>query len=111
TDQLRAMGANIWVERLLPVDESGAATSDTLRYGSRAEIAGPPSLTGRPVRCLDIRDGAGVVLAGLVATGETVVSALHHLDRGYEGFVDKLQSLGADIERAVVAPAEMTAAV
>jgi UDP-N-acetylglucosamine 1-carboxyvinyltransferase len=111
TDQLRAMGANIWVERLLPVDESGVATSGALRYGTRAEIEGPTSLIGRPVRCLDIRAGAGVVLAGLVATGETVVSALHHLDRGYEGFVDKLRSLGADVEESVATPAEMTAAV
>ena len=72
-----------------------------MRYGSHAEIAGPTSLTGRPVRCLDIRAGAGAVLAGLIASGETVVSALHHLDRGYEGFVDKLQGLGADVEESV----------
>jgi UDP-N-acetylglucosamine 1-carboxyvinyltransferase len=111
TDQLRAMGADIWVERLLPVDESGAATSGALRYGSRAEIEGPTSLMGRPVRCLDIRAGAGVVLAGLVAGGETVVSALQHLDRGYEGFVEKLQSLGADIKESAATPAETTAAV
>jgi UDP-N-acetylglucosamine 1-carboxyvinyltransferase len=98
TDQLRAMGANIRVERLMPIDESGNPSLGTVRYGTRAEIFGPTSLTGRPVRCLDIRAGAGVVLAGLIASGETVVSALHHLDRGYEGFVEKLKSLGADVE-------------
>ena len=63
------------------------------------------------MRCLDIRAGAGVVLAGLIASGATVVSALHHLDRGYEGFVDKLKSLGADVEVTTAAPAETLAPV
>jgi UDP-N-acetylglucosamine 1-carboxyvinyltransferase len=111
TDQLRAMGANIRVERLQPIDETGNPTPGAVRYGTRAEIFGPTSLTGRPVRCLDIRAGAGVVLAGLIASGETVVSALHHLDRGYEGFVDKLQSLGADVEVTIGGPTETLATV
>ena len=111
TDQLRAMGARIRVERLLPVDESGAVSAGPFRYGTQAEITGPTPLSGRAVRCLDIRAGAGVVLAGLIASGETVVSALHHLDRGYEGFVAKLRSLGADIEEAVAAPEELAATV
>jgi UDP-N-acetylglucosamine 1-carboxyvinyltransferase len=106
TDQLRAMGANIRVERLQPIDETGNPVPGPIRYGTRAEIFGPTSLTGRPVRCLDIRAGAGVVLAGLIASGETTVSALQHLDRGYEGFVDKLKSLGADVEVTMAAPAE-----
>ena len=111
TDQLRAMSASIRVERLQPIDETGNPTTGAFRYGTRAEIFGPTSLTGRPVRCLDIRAGAGVVLAGLIASGETVVSALHHLDRGYEGFVDKLKSLGADVEVTMAAPAETLATV
>jgi UDP-N-acetylglucosamine 1-carboxyvinyltransferase len=97
TDQLRSMGANIWVERMQPIDELGNPIPGQVRYGTRAEILGPTRLSGRPVTCLDIRAGAGVVLAGLIAEGETTVSALHHLDRGYEGFVTKLQSLGADV--------------
>jgi UDP-N-acetylglucosamine 1-carboxyvinyltransferase len=111
TDQLREMGASIRVERLQPIDETGTPTPGTIRYGTRAEIFGPTSLTGGPVRCLDIRAGAGVVLAGLIASGETVVSALHHLDRGYEGFVDKLKSLGADVEVTTAAPPETLASV
>ena len=47
----------------------------------------------------DIRAGAGLVLAGLVADGETTVHEVHHIDRGYAGFVDDLQRLGADITR------------
>jgi UDP-N-acetylglucosamine 1-carboxyvinyltransferase len=111
TDQLRAMGADVWVERLAPVNDAGIAAPGAIRYGTHAEICGPTSLTGRPVRCLDIRAGAGMVLAGLVASGETVVSALHHLDRGYEGFVDKLRALGADVEESVATPAEIAATV
>jgi UDP-N-acetylglucosamine 1-carboxyvinyltransferase len=111
TDQLSAMGASIRVERLQPIDEDGNPTSGQLRYGTRAEIFGPTSLTGRPVRCLDIRAGAGVVLAGLIASSETCVSALQHLDRGYEGFVDKLKSLGADVEVTMAAPVETPATV
>ena len=106
TDQLRGMGAGIRVERLQPIDETGNPVPGPNRYGTRAEIFGPTSLTGRPVRCLDIRAGAGVVLAGLIASGETTVSALQHLDRGYEGFVDKLKSLGADVEVTMATPAE-----
>ncbi len=97
TDQLRAMGADVWVEKLLPIDDDGQPVPGPVRYGSRAEIAGPTPLRGTPVRCLDIRAGAGVVLAGLVAAGETVVADVHHLDRGYEGFVPKLRELGARI--------------
>ena len=111
TDQLRAMGARIRVERLLPVDESGAVSAGPFRYGTQAEISGPTPLAGRAVRCLDIRAGAGVVLAGLIASGETVVSALHHLDRGYEGFVAKLRSLGADVEEAMATPEELATTV
>jgi UDP-N-acetylglucosamine 1-carboxyvinyltransferase len=51
------------------------------------------------VRSPDIRGGAALVLAGLVADGETVVTGAHHLDRGYEDFPAMLRSLGADVER------------
>jgi UDP-N-acetylglucosamine 1-carboxyvinyltransferase len=48
-----------------------------------------------------------VILAGLIASGETVVSALHHIDRGYEGLLDKLRSLGADLEESTATPPEL----
>ena len=111
TDQLRAMGADVSVERLQPLDDDGNITSGPVRYGTHAEIVGPTSLTGRPLRCLDIRAGAGAVLAGLIASGETTVSALHHLDRGYEGFVDKLHALGADVEESLAPVTDSNAAV
>jgi UDP-N-acetylglucosamine 1-carboxyvinyltransferase len=111
TDQLRAMGAQIAVPRFLASDEHGAGIPGAIHYGTRAEITGPSPLNGAAVRCLDIRAGAGVVLAGLVASGETVVSALHHLDRGYEGFVEKLQRLQADVTESVATPAEIAATI
>lgn len=95
TDELRKMGANIHVEKFGPD-----------RYGTRAEIIGPTQLRGADVRALDIRAGAGVVLAALVADGESIVRDVKHIDRGYDGFVAKLRSLGAAIEegRDTVAP-------
>jgi len=79
--QLNAMGANI---------EVSAQT---------AVIRGPTPLHGAHVNALDIRSGAAMVLAGLVADGETVIHEAQHVDRGYEDLVDVLQRLGAHIER------------
>jgi UDP-N-acetylglucosamine 1-carboxyvinyltransferase len=81
TEDLNAMGAEIRVDGL----------------SVRAEITGPTPLRGAAVRCRDIRAGAALVLAGLVAEGETVVSGVEHLDRGYEALVPQLRSLGARI--------------
>ncbi len=79
--ELERMGADIRVE------------------GQTAVIHGVERLTGAPVKCMDLRAGAAVVVAGLAARGETTVTNLHHLDRGYEDIVTKVQSLGANIRR------------
>jgi len=97
TDQLRAMGAEIVVEKFAPIGSDGQPRLDAVRYGNRAEITGATPLSGAKVRCLDIRAGAGVVLAGLIADGVTTVCDIYHLERGYERFVERLQSLGARI--------------
>jgi UDP-N-acetylglucosamine 1-carboxyvinyltransferase len=91
TDQLVAMGADIKVEKYAPD-----------KYGTKAEISGPTPLRGTHVRALDIRAGAGMVLAGLIADGLTVIADVHHIDRGYEGMVDKLRHLGARIAETAV---------
>ncbi|MCC6313709.1 MAG: UDP-N-acetylglucosamine 1-carboxyvinyltransferase [Thermomicrobiales bacterium] len=98
TDELCKLGADISVERHLALDGDGAPIPGAIRYGNRAEIVGPTRLRGGRVRCLDIRAGAGVVLAGLAAEGETLIGDPHHLDRGYESFVPKLRTLGARID-------------
>jgi UDP-N-acetylglucosamine 1-carboxyvinyltransferase len=92
TDELIALGASIEVEKLGPN-----------RYGTEAVITGPTPLTGASVRCLDIRAGAGMVLAGLIASGETEVRDIYHIDRGYEQMVPKLQALGAEIDEVTLA--------
>ncbi len=91
TDELNSLGANIFVEKLGPT-----------RYGTEAIITGPTPLHGGNVRCHDIRAGAGMVIAGMVADGETEVRDIYHIDRGYERMVPKLQGLGANIEEITV---------
>jgi UDP-N-acetylglucosamine 1-carboxyvinyltransferase len=67
--------------------------------GSTAIVAGPAKLTGCTVMATDLRASATLVLAGLVAEGETTVDRIYHLDRGYAGLEKKLQGVGARIER------------
>ena len=67
--------------------------------GSSAIIVGEDNLSCAPVMCTDLRASAALVLAALVAEGETEVSRIYHLDRGYEKLSQKLQALGAKIER------------
>jgi UDP-N-acetylglucosamine 1-carboxyvinyltransferase len=67
-------------------------------------VHGPAQLSGTIVQASDLRASAGLVLAGLVANGETLIDRVYHIDRGYEGIVEKLSAVGADIER-VHAPA------
>jgi len=67
--------------------------------GNTAISTGVPHLTGAPVMATDLRASASLVLAGLVAEGETVVDRIYHIDRGYERIEEKLAQLGADIRR------------
>lgn len=70
--------------------------------GRSAVVEGPSQLTGCDVRATDLRAGAAMILAGLVAEGVTRIGDIYHIDRGYENIVDKLKSLGASIERVQV---------
>ena len=67
--------------------------------GRRAVVRGPASLSGTTVQASDLRASAGLVLAALVASGETFIDRVYHIDRGYEHIVEKLGAVGADIER------------
>jgi UDP-N-acetylglucosamine 1-carboxyvinyltransferase len=67
--------------------------------GRRAVVRGPAQLSGTTVQASDLRASAGLVLAALVANGETVIDRVYHIDRGYEGIVEKLRCVGADITR------------
>ncbi|MDR3562516.1 MAG: UDP-N-acetylglucosamine 1-carboxyvinyltransferase [Negativicutes bacterium] len=80
-DELKRMGANIKIE------------------GRSAVVEGVDQLAGCQVKATDLRAGAAMILAGLVAQGETEIGCIHHIDRGYEGIVAKLCGLGASIRR------------
>jgi len=67
--------------------------------GRQGVVHGPAQLSGTTVQASDLRASAGLVLAGLAASGETTIERVYHIDRGYEGIVEKLRGVGADIER------------
>jgi UDP-N-acetylglucosamine 1-carboxyvinyltransferase len=81
THEMIRMGANIKIQ------------------GNTAIIEGQRELQGAPVMASDLRASASLVIAGLVAHGETIVDRIYHIDRGYECIEERLQSLGADIRR------------
>jgi UDP-N-acetylglucosamine 1-carboxyvinyltransferase len=90
---------NVFEARFMFIDEMVRLGAEIKTDGHHAVVRGRERLSGAPVRAHDIRAGAGLVLAGLVAEGETVVSRVHHIDRGYAGFVEKLNGLGATVLR------------
>jgi UDP-N-acetylglucosamine 1-carboxyvinyltransferase len=90
---------NIFEGRFMFVDELTRLAVDARTDGHHAVIRGRERLSGAPVRATDIRAGVGLVLAGLVADGTTLVSDAYHVDRGYQGFVEQMRGLGADITR------------
>ena len=80
-EQLRRMGARVHVEDRVAV------------------VTGVDALWGMPVSATDLRAGAALIVAGLMAEGETIISNVRYIDRGYEAIVEKLQAVGADICR------------
>jgi UDP-N-acetylglucosamine 1-carboxyvinyltransferase len=90
---------NIYDARFRYIGELRRMGADITTEWQHAVVRGVERLSGCPVLAHDIRAGAAVVLAGLRAEGTTVVDEIHHIDRGYEAFVEKLASLGADIRR------------
>ena len=90
---------NLFFGRFRYVEELRRMGADIRTEGHHAVVRGVDRLSAAPVRAFDVRAGAALVLAGLVAEGETVISDAHHVDRGYETFDAKLRSLGAHIAR------------
>ncbi|MEM5770618.1 MAG: UDP-N-acetylglucosamine 1-carboxyvinyltransferase, partial [Bacillota bacterium] len=80
-DELKRMGAHIKIE------------------GRSAIVEGVKKLTGAPVKATDLRAGAALIIAGMVADGETEIGCIHHIDRGYVRIEDKMNALGANIRR------------
>lgn len=90
---------NLFEARFRFVQELARLGADVRTDGHHALIRGKEKLSGAPVEATDIRAGAGLVLAGLVAQGNTTIYGVSHIDRGYAHFVETLQGLGADIVR------------
>ena len=90
---------NVYEARFMFVNELARLGADVRTDGHHAVAHGRPRLSAAPVMAPDIRAGAGLVLAGLVAEGETLVSGVHHIDRGYPDFAGELNALGADVVR------------
>ena len=88
---------NVFENRFGFVDELIRLGADIRVDGNHAVVTGGRALTGAIVRCPDLRAGAALALAGLVAEGCTELRDIYHIDRGYERFEEKLRGLGADV--------------
>jgi len=94
-----AVTETIFENRFMHVPELQRMGADITLQGNTAIVRGVPSLRSAPVMATDLRASAGLVLAGLVAEGETVVDRIYHIDRGYECIEEKLRGLGGAIRR------------
>lgn len=92
----------VFENRFMHVDELKRMGADIKIDGRSAIIQGVPSLTSAPVKASDLRAGAALVLAGLVAEGTTEIDNIYHIDRGYDGIEKKFSQLGAKIYRKTV---------
>lgn len=90
---------NVHTDRFIHAAELNRMGANINLKGSKSIITGVPYLSGAPVMASDLRAGAVLVVAGLAATGETTVSRIYHIDRGYEEIEKKLNNLKADIQR------------
>ncbi len=90
---------NVYDARFRYIGELNRMGADIHTDGSHVVIRGVERLSGCEVDGCDIRAGAALVLAGLAAEGQTIVTNAGHIDRGYDGFVEKLAAMGADIAR------------
>lgn len=89
----------VFENRFMHVEELNKMGAIIATSGKEARIAGVRQLVGAEVKATDLRAGAALVLAGLVADGTTTIGNIYHIDRGYNDFVGKMKSLGANIER------------
>jgi UDP-N-acetylglucosamine 1-carboxyvinyltransferase len=89
----------VFENRMIQAHEMNRMGAKIVIEGNTAIITGQETLQGAPVMASDLRASASLVIAGLVANGQTLVDRIYHIDRGYERIEEKLQSLGADIRR------------
>jgi UDP-N-acetylglucosamine 1-carboxyvinyltransferase len=90
---------NVFENRFMHVQELNRMGCDITIKGNNAFVKGVSNLNGAPVMATDLRASASLILAGLCASGETIVDRIYHIDRGYERIEEKLSYLGANITR------------
>jgi UDP-N-acetylglucosamine 1-carboxyvinyltransferase len=88
---------SVWENRFKYVDELKRFGANIQVDGKIAVIEGVEKLKAAPVRATDLRAGAAMIIAGLMAEGETEITHIHHIERGYENIIEKPRALGADI--------------
>jgi UDP-N-acetylglucosamine 1-carboxyvinyltransferase len=98
-DGVGVITETIFENRFMHLNELQRLGADIRIEGNTAIIRGVAQMTGAPMMATDLRASASLVLAGLVAKGETVVDRIYHIDRGYENIEEKLGTLGAKIRR------------
>ena len=96
------LSESVWDNRFQYVGQLLRMGADLQVDGKVAVIVGVPKLAGVSVKATDLRAGAAMIIAGLVAEGTTTVEDIVYVDRGYEDIVEKLSALGADIKRVSV---------
>lgn len=99
TPGISVITEKIYPDRFMHVSELNRMGANIFLEGSTAVIKGVKKLSGAPVMASDLRASAALILAGLVAEGETEVNRVYHLDRGYEMLEEKLSNVGASIKR------------
>jgi len=99
TPGISVITEKIYPDRFIHISELNRMGAKIFLEGSSAIITGVKKLSGAPVMASDLRASAALILAGLVAEGETEVHRVYHLDRGYEKLEDKFTELGARIKR------------
>jgi UDP-N-acetylglucosamine 1-carboxyvinyltransferase len=94
-----AVNETVFENRFMHITELNKMGANIIDTGRKAILKGNAKLHGAQVCATDLRAGAALVLAGLAAEGQTVVSDIYHIDRGYDDLVGKLRQLGAAVER------------
>jgi len=98
-DGISIITEKIYPDRFMHIAELNRMGASIRKEGVSAIVQGVPSLSGAPVMASDLRASAALVIAGLIATGSTIISRVYHIDRGYERIEKKLAALGARIKR------------
>ncbi|WP_195276366.1 UDP-N-acetylglucosamine 1-carboxyvinyltransferase [Anaerotruncus rubiinfantis] len=101
----------VWDNRFRYVDELRRMGAQIQVDGKVAVIEGVPQLTGAPVRAVDLRAGAAVLIAAMTARGTTEIEDIGHIERGYEDIVEKLTALGANVRKVIIPEGNLKAAL